>query len=151
MECQQAETRAKPESIERFAGPHRFLSNFYPAPLVWEGRSWPTAEHAYQAAKCRRSDEVWKIQEAPSPGAAKRLGRKIDLRADWDEVKERMMLSIVRAKFENAYLRRLLIATGDAELVEGNDWGDRFWGVCRGEGENRLGKILMKVRTEIRS
>ena len=60
------------------------------------------------------------------------------------------MLSIVRAKFENAYLRRRLIATGDAELMEGNDWGDRFWGVCRGKGENRLGKILMKVRAEIR-
>ena len=151
MERQQAGTRAKVESIERFAGPHRFLSNFYPVALVWEGRHWPTAEHAYQAAKCRRSDEAWKIQEAPSPGAAKRLGRKIELRADWDEVKEKVMLEVVRAKFENAHLRRLLIATGDAELIEGNYWGDRFWGVCRGEGENRLGKILMKVRTEIRS
>lgn len=151
MERQQAGKRAKVESIERFAGPHRFLSNFYPAPLVWEGRSWPTAEHAYQAAKCSRADQARMILEAPSPGAAKRLGRKIELRADWDEVKESVMLSIVRAKLENAHLRRLLIATGDAELIEGNYWGDRFWGVCRGEGENRLGKILMKVRTEIRS
>ena len=151
MERQQSETRTKPDSIERFAGPHRFLSNFYPAPLVWEGRYFPTAEHAYQAAKCRRSDEAWKIQEAPGPGVAKRLGRKIELRADWDEVKERVMLEIVRAKFENADLRRRLIATGNAELIEGNYWGDRFWGVCRGTGENRLGKILMRVRTEIRS
>ena len=151
MERQQAGKRAKVESIKRFAGPHRFLSNFYPAPLVWEGKRWPTAEHAYQAAKCRRADHSRLILEAPSPGAAKRLGGKIELRADWDEVKERVMLSIVRAKFENAYLRRRLIATGDAELIEGNYWGDRFWGVCRGEGENRLGKILMKVRTEIRS
>ncbi len=150
MECQHAGASPKPESIERFAGPHRFLSNFYPAPLVWEGRYWPTAEHAYQAAKCHRSDELWRIQEAPSPGAAKRLGRKIELRADWDEVKERVMLEIVRVKFKNAYLRRRLIATGSAELIEGNDWGDRFWGVCRGKGENRLGKILMKVRAEIR-
>ena len=151
MERQQAGKRAKFESIERFAGPHRFLSNFYPAPMVWEGRYWPTAEHAYQAAKCSRADHARMILEAPSPGAAKRLGRKIELRADWDEVKERVMLEIVRAKFDNAHLRRLLIATGEAELIEGNYWGDRFWGVCRGEGENRLGRILMRVRTEIRS
>ena len=150
MERQQTAARTRPQAIERFAGPHRFLSNFYPAPLVWEGKYWPTAEHAYQAAKCRRSDQAWRIQEAPSPGAAKKMGRNVELRADWEEVKESVMLSIVRAKFENAYLRRLLLATGRAELIEGNYWGDRFWGVCRGQGENRLGKILMRVRGEIR-
>ena len=67
MERQQAGASPKPESIERFAGPHRFLSNFYPAPLVWEGRYWPTAEHAYQAAKCHRSDELWRIQGGVEP------------------------------------------------------------------------------------
>ena len=88
------------------------------------------------------------IRNAPSPGAAKRMGRKIAIRNDWEAVKEKVMLSVVRAKFEDAYLRRLLTATGTAALIEGNEWGDRFWGVCRGEGENRLGKILMKVRSE---
>ncbi len=139
-----------PQAIERFAGPYRFLSNFFPRPLLWEGERYATAEHAYQAAKCSRPDERVMIRNAPSPGAAKRMGRRIAIREDWDAVKEKVMLSIVRAKFEDAYLRRRLAATGTAELIEGNTWGDRFWGVCRGEGENRLGKILMKVRSEIR-
>ena len=140
----------QPEAIVRFAGPYRFLSNFFPRPLLWEGDRYPTAEHAYQAAKCSRACDFRMIRSAPSPGAAKRMGRKIAIRGDWEAVKEKVMLAIVRAKFQDAYLRRRLSATGSAELIEGNDWGDRFWGVCRGEGENRLGKILMKVRAEIR-
>ena len=139
---------SQPEAIVRFAGPYRFLSNFFARPLLWEGKRFPTAEHAYQAAKCSRSHEFEMIRNAPSPGAAKRMGRKIAIRNDWEAVKEKVMLSVVRAKFEDAYLRRLLTATGTAALIEGNEWGDRFWGVCRGEGENRLGKILMKVRSE---
>lgn len=139
-----------PEAIVRFAGPYRFLSNFYARPLLYEGERFPTAEHAYQAAKCMRSDEFRMIRDAPSPGAAKRMGRKIAIRDDWEAVKEKVMLSVVRAKFADAYLRRRLASTGTAELIEGNNWGDRFWGVCRGEGENRLGKILMKVRAETR-
>ena len=139
-----------PEAIVLFAGPYRFLSNFYARPLLYEGERFPTAEHAYQAAKCMRSDEFRMIRDAPSPGAAKRMGRKIAIRGDWEAVKEKVMLSVVRAKFADAYLRRRLASTGTAELIEGNNWGDRFWGVCRGEGENRLGKILMKVRAETR-
>ena len=140
-----------PDAIGRFAGPYRFLSNFFPRPLLWEGDRYPTAEHAYQAAKCGRSDHFELVRNALNPGAAKRMGRKISLRGDWEAVKEKVMLSVVRAKFADPYLRRKLIATDTAELVEGNTWGDRFWGVCRGEGENRLGKILMKVRAEIRT
>ena len=151
MERQFPAALHRPRAIERFAGEYRFLSNFFRRPLTWKGERWPTAEHAYQAAKCRRPEQFRMIRNAPSPGAAKRMGRKVEMRGDWDRVKEDVMLSIVRAKFEDSYLRRLLVATGDAVLIEGNEWGDRFWGVCRGTGENRLGKILMRVRTELRS
>ena len=151
MNRQQDSTLHPPQAINRFAGPYRFLSNFFAKPMLWDGVRFPSAEHAYQAAKCARSDHFELVRNALNPGAAKRMGRKIALRGDWEAVKEKVMLSVVRAKFADPYLRRKLIATGTAELVEGNTWGDRFWGVCRGEGENRLGKILMKVRAEIRT
>ncbi|MCY4584733.1 MAG: NADAR family protein [Bryobacterales bacterium] len=151
MERQFPAALHRPRAIERFVGEYRFLSNFFPRPLTWKGERWPTAEHAYQAAKCERPEQFRMFRNLASPGAAKRLGRKVVMRPDWDRVKEDVMLSIVRAKFSDPWLRRRLLATGDAELMEGNEWGDRYWGVCRGAGENRLGKILMRVRTEIRS
>ena len=87
-----------------------------------------------------------------NPSKSKALGRKVTLREDWDEVKNRVMLEIVRNKFkQNPELKEKLIATGDAYLEEGNWWGDRTWGVCNGVGENRLGKILMKVRDELKN
>lgn len=84
---------------------------------------------------------------------AKRLGRQVQLRSDWQEVKLSIMEEIVRIKFtENEQLKKLLLMTGDAEIAEGNTWGDTYWGVDirMGEGENNLGKILMKVRSELK-
>lgn len=90
------------------------------------------------------------IREAATPGQAKKLGQGVSLRPDWESVKVDLMRTFVRKKFENPFLRPLLLATGDAELVEGNTWNDTFWGVCRGRGQNWLGRILMEVRDEIR-
>ncbi len=104
----------RPRAIERFAGENRFLSNFFLKPLTWNGERWPSAEHAYQAAKCRKPEHFQKIRNAPSPGAAKRWSRKVEMRVDWDRVKEDVMLSVVRAKFADPWLRRRLLATGDA-------------------------------------
>lgn len=81
-------------------------------------------------------------------GQAKRRGYRVKLRDDWELVKLGIMEDLVRQKFNEKTLGDMLLATGDAELVEGNDWGDKFWGVCDGEGQNMLGKILMKVRSE---
>lgn len=139
--------------IDRFDGEYSFLSNFYPSPLKF-GRDrllYPTAEHAFQAMKTH--DAVWrnKIRLAPSPGVAKRLGRQCPLREDWDRSKVRVMTAIVRLKFKDPALRAKLLATGDEELIEGNYWNDRFWGVCRGKGQNHLGKILMDIREECRT
>ena len=86
-----------------------------------------------------------------NPSEAKRLGRRMRLRSDWEQVKYDVMLDVVRAKFnQHPDLAQKLLATGDEELVEGNDWGDTYWGVCNGRGKNMLGKILMRVRAELR-
>ena len=87
---------------------------------------------------------------AGNPGQAKRIGRRIELRPGWDDVRDEIMLDLIRIKFYLPSLATKLLATGDAELVEGNYWGDTYWGVSRGRGENRLGQILMQVRDEIR-
>ena len=134
MQPLQASVLQHPKAIERFDGQHRFLSNFFPTPLLWKGYRWPTAEHAYQAAKCKSLDQFRLFLNAPSPGAAKRMGRRVVLRMDWDEVKEEVMLSIVRAKFENKNLRRLLDATGNAELIEGKLLGRSVLGSLPGSG-----------------
>lgn len=88
-----------------------------------------------------------------SPKDAKRRGRNVKLRADWDAVKDGIMEEIVRAKFtQNKDLGEKLLATGDAVLIEGNTWNDRYWGVDikTGAGHNHLGKIIMKIRTELK-
>lgn len=125
------------------AGDNSFLSNFY------QHGNW-TVEHHYQAAKT--DDPVWasRILNAPTPAAAKKLGREAPMRPTWDGEKVAVMLALLRVKFLWPDLAQRLLDTGDAELVEGNWWGDRFWGVCNGVGENNLGRLLMQVREELR-
>ena len=136
--------------IERFDGEYAFLSNFWPSPIVLDRITYPTVEHAFQAAKADNRLERERIAALPTPGAAKRAGRKVALRPDWDRIKVEVMEDLVRRKFADPELAERLLATGAAELVEGNTWNDRFWGVCRGQGRNELGKILMRVRAELR-
>ena len=142
---------AAPERIDRFRGEHAFLSNFHRAPFKWQGKVWPSAESTFQAAKTLDDRERERIRTAPSPAAAKRLGRRADLRPDWEHVKDDVMHSILKAKFAVPELRDALLATGDAQLVEGNTWGDTYWGVCGGRGRNQLGRTLMRIRDAIRS
>lgn len=133
-----------------FQGPHRFLSNFWPAPVRYGGILFPTTEHAYQAAKSDDVNEAIRVSLLKSPGDAKRVGRTLVVRKDWEQVKRQIMLDVLRLKFNLPDLRRRLLATGDVQLVEGNTWGDRYWGVCNGVGENWLGRLLMQVREECR-
>jgi N-glycosidase YbiA len=133
--------------INNFKGAHAFLSNFFPQTIGFEGDNYSTVEHAYQAAKTLSEDERKWIREAKTPAEAKKRGRKVTMRFDWDEVKVEIMTLLVKRKFdEELVLRILLDATGDEELVEGNWWGDTFWGVCKGVGQNHLGFILMDIR-----
>jgi N-glycosidase YbiA len=134
--------------INRFFGNYRFLSNFWPCRIKYEGLVYPSVEHAYQAAKTLDCSEKLKICEAKTPGQAKRMG--CTLRSDWEEIKLNVMLDLLRLKFSIPELKEKLLLTEDALLVEGNEWGDVFWGVWEGRGENNLGKLLMKVRGEIK-
>jgi ribA/ribD-fused uncharacterized protein len=137
-------------TIDRFTGDYDFLSNFFPSPIEVDGIVYPTVENAFQAAKTYDPEEKQAVAAAPTPGSAKRLGRKVQLRPDWEEVKVGIMEDLVRLKFTtHADLRDTLLDTGDAELIEGNTWKDTFWGVCRGQGRNELGQILMKVRAKL--
>jgi ribA/ribD-fused uncharacterized protein len=110
---------------------------------------YPSVEHAYQAAKSIEPGHRHRVLYAHSPGIAKRYGRTVIIRADWEQVKETVMLELLRQKFTHPDLRRRLIATGERTLIEGNTWGDTYWGVCAGQGHNRLGSLLMQVRREI--
>ena len=136
--------------IDRFHKEYDFLSNFYEHPIVADHLRYPTLEHAFQAAKTEHIKEKTTIAAAKTPGKAKRLGRKVTLVPDWDDRKVRIMLQLVRKKFEHKKLRQLLLQTGNRPLIEGNNWGDTFWGMCKGRGQNHLGKILEQVREEIR-
>ena len=131
--------------------PYKFLSNFYPATvsLTEGGMIYRTVEHAYQAAKTLDLEAREKIQWEISPGKAKRLGKSLVIREHWDEMKLDVMYRLLLQKFSIYELRCKLLATGDEELIEGNWWGDTYWGVCRGKGENNLGKLLMKIRSEL--
>lgn len=138
------------ERIEQFQGEWRWLSNFWPAVVEYEGEKYPTVEHAYQAAKLTGPIQRLRFQVGAkpqlTPAQAKRTVRGLPLRDDWDDVKLSVMADLVRQKFSAEPLRSRLIATGDAEIIEGNWWGDTFWGVCRGKGQNHLGRIIMQVR-----
>ena len=143
--------------IDKFDGEFAFLSNFHPS-MITDGNEWfPTVEHYFQAAKTETMEEYKAIAAALTPGEAKRLGRHIKLRSDWEEVKDQVMLDALRKKFAILKLREKLLATGDEELVEGTTWHDNVWGNCTCDqckdipGQNRLGKMLMQVREEIRS
>jgi ribA/ribD-fused uncharacterized protein len=136
--------------IEEFTGKNRFLSNFWPVVIEFEGLSYPSVEHAYQAAKTLDMKHREAIQGCRAASAAKKMGKNVTLRPDWDEVKLNIMLELVRKKFQKPWAGELLRTTGHAELIEGNWWGDTFWGVCKGVGENHLGRIIMQVREELR-
>lgn len=137
------------KDIKGFQGEYRFLSNFTPALIEYEGLKFPTVEHAYQAAKSKDVHFRRHVAELLTPGRAKRAGQTAKLRTDWEDVKLGIMLDLLRIKFKSSRLRLQLKQTGSAHLEETNYWGDTFWGVCKGKGENQLGKLLMKVRDEI--
>lgn len=134
--------------IDSFKGKYFFLSNFYSTPVCYQGILYQNAEAAFHAQKdLSRREEFAGL----NPSEAKRLGRRVKLRSDWEQIKDDIMFDVVYYKFsQNKELAEQLIGTGDQELVEGNDWNDRYWGVCRGVGKNKLGQILQRVRSELK-
>lgn len=132
--------------IDSFSGEYGFLSNFSPSEVVWMGDRFPTVEHAYQAAKSRDVIVRRSFAYIETPGEAKRQGRKVQIRDDWESIKINVMRTLLIQKFRDPVLRAKLKATAPHELIEGNWWNDTFWGVCRGIGKNNLGKLLMEIR-----
>lgn len=141
----------KAQEINSFRGKYFYLSNFCHAPVTYNGLTYLNNEAAFQAQKSidRSEQETFTML---SPSDAKKKGRRVRLRSDWENVKDKIMEDIVRAKFtQHTDLQRSLLETGSTRLVEGNTWNDRYWGVDirSGIGKNRLGEILMKVRSEL--
>ncbi len=137
--------------IATFDGEYRFLSNFYePSPVIWNGITFNSVEAAYQAAKSLDINDHVRFSTM-SASFSKKAGRQLKLRPDWEEVKYSIMENLVRKKFQNPVMKDKLLATGHSYLEEGNRWNDTTWGVCRGEGKNWLGTILMDVREDIRN
>lgn len=170
MVCDKGEGDLAPECpgpppIDRFAHEFRWLSNFWEVSVLFDGVKYRTVEHAYQAAKVdvERPDYLEqreKIRLATTAGQAKRLGNAVRMRIDWEVVKDRVMLDLLQQKFVVPDLRSALLNTGDVALIEGNNWHDTYWGVCDGtcrrphplaRGFNHLGKMLMGIRTNIRT
>ena len=145
------------DPIADFRSEYDFLSNFYASPLTYDGADYPTLEHAFQAAKSLDHAERRKIRLATTAGMAKQLGRRIKRRDDWFELSLQIMEDLLRQKFTRYLdLGERLLATGDAPLIEGNNWGDTFYGCVydvhqqKWVGENHLGRLLMKIRDELK-
>jgi len=139
--------------ISSFRGEHAFLSNMYASPIICEGETYLTVENAFQAAKTLDLSERKELFSSSSPYSAKQQGRKVQLRRDWEQVKLPIMKQLIFRKFHsNPSLIEKLLTTKDATLIEGNTWGDTFWGMdTRKGGENHLGIILMDVRDMLES
>lgn len=135
--------------INEFRGKHYFLSNFYSAPVFYDGLFYTNNEAAFQSAKTLNKEKR-EIFTQLDPSKSKQKGRRIELRRDWEQVKDDIMYVICKDKFtRNEDLKQRLLETGKEELIEGNVWNDKYWGMCGGQGKNKLGKILMLIRKEI--
>ena len=142
-------------AITRFRGAYAFLSNFYSSPIEVNGITFPTVEHAFQAAKvCLKLPDRHAQQRhcarKNTPAAAKQWGKTVPLRTDWKKAHLVIMARLLALKFAHgSKLGRLLLETRPLQLVEGNDWNDTYWGVCNGKGRNMLGELLMEQRGEL--
>ena len=142
--------------ITSFEGKYSFLSNFYACQTEYHNVKYPTSEHAYQAAKTANPIQKEAIRKADTPDDAKRLGRRVEIKSNWDEIKDEVMYEIVSNKFKNKRMQAKLLATENEILVEGNYWHDNHFGSCYCKKclqlpkENILGKILMRVRDELK-
>ena len=138
------------EPIKGFFEEYRWLSNFWKADVEFESYIYPTVEHAYQAAKSFDERVRQRLCDSTiAAGQVKRMGRTFDLRPDWEGVKVDIMKQLLHSKFQNPELRAKLLETGTRPLEETNTWGDTYWGVFKGKGQNMLGKLLMGIRTEL--
>lgn len=139
--------------INEFKGEYRWLSNFYPCAIRFQGKRYPSVEHAYQSAKS--DDRAWKrlcASDREKARVIKKKSRDLTLPPDWDAIKLGVMRECLQSKFSQEPFRTWLLETGTQEIREGNTWGDTFWGVdlASGRGHNHLGQLLMEIRASLR-
>lgn len=145
------------QTIDRFDGDYSFLSNFHISKVKFMGVWFSTVEHAYVAAKCPTMEHILKISKLDyrEAGKAKKIGQKVKIRSDWENVKVDIMKDLLEQKFQDPMFKEKLLATGDSILIEGNYWHDNFWGNCHCQkcGSkpklNMLGTLLMKLRDDL--
>ena len=139
--------------ITSFTGRYRWLSNFWTVTVRGtDGRPYRTVEHGYVAAKCMFVTDRIAVQALHTPGAAKRFGRNVRLRPEWAAEGFRLLIMkmLLIQKFADPTLRSELLETGGMPLIEGNTWGDTFWGESPlGTGSNHLGKLIMRIRDDL--
>lgn len=134
-------------AVTAFRGGYFTLSNFYPHPITIDGHTYLTVEHYYQASKAVEPTDHDRIRDTLTPAEAKQLGREVRCVPGWSERRIAVMRRGLAAKYTlDSEPGAFLLGTGHAPLVEGNDWDDRFWGVCNGEGRNMLGILLTERR-----
>jgi len=143
-------------AIEGFFNEYRFLSNYHVKEFTYNGKTYQSSEHAYQAYKATNEEDHEYVRMSPTPNEAKKRGQKITVRSDWDDIKINIMLEVLTEKFKDEELKQLLLATGDSYLEETNYWHDCFWGVCTCDtcqhykSKNNLGKVLMNIRGRLK-
>ena len=130
------------------------LSNFADSPFELDGKKWKTVEHYFQAQKTLDEKEQEKIRKSFKPKIAKKLGREVKLRSDWEEVKVDIMRKALNEKFDDYEFQKLLLATKDRAICEDASW-DKFWGTGKyrstGPGKNMLGQLLMELRDRMQN
>lgn len=138
------------EPILGFQGDYRWLSNFAPCDILYDGVIYPSVENAYVAAKTTNPSARRQL-ETCSPNDAKSIGRTLPLRKHWDQLRVPLMRQFLIQKYNQEPYRQLLINTEGRYIEETNWWNDQFWGVCGGKGENILGVLIMDIRDRLTS
>lgn len=138
--------------IKEFRGKYFFLSNFFEDKegFTYDGIHYTNSECAFQSAKVKDLEKRERLFKGLRPSQSKRKGRNVQLRHNWDRIRDQIMFDVLYQKFSRPDMKKKLLATGEALLKEGNTWGDTYWGVCRGKGRNMLGKTLMQIRETLK-
>ena len=143
--------------ISEFRGRHGFLSNYHVCQFEIDGVVFQSSEHAFHYFKTNNAAQRERIRCTPTAHKSKRVAQYVTLRPNWNAVRDSYMLQAMWAKFsQNEDLKAKLLKTGDALLIEGNDWKDDYWGACRNKdidwyGYNHVGQLLMYIREQLRT
>lgn len=137
--------------VDGFIGRWEALSNYYPWKFRVNGLDYASSEHYFQSRKVESVDAARQIRNAETPDEAKHLANTFPRRPDWPDIRVGVMRKALAAKFVvGSYPSKVLIRSGNAVLLESNNWNDEEWGICEGKGANILGVLLVERRGVLR-